>query len=157
MQVSDSYYEDEVRDGFYIPGMMKRAWAASVEVFEEVARICEEYGIQYFADAGTLLGAVRHQGFIPWDDDFDICMKREDYNQFIRIARDELPERFSLLNIYTEPEYDEMFPVWSIKNRFVLNRNIWKNFRDFHLLPESIFFRWIILHQMKRKSSFAAN
>ncbi|MGN0342816.1 MAG: phosphorylcholine transferase LicD [Roseburia sp.] len=109
MQVSNSYYEDEVRDGFYVPGMMKRAWAASVEVYEDVARICEKHKIQYFADAGTLLGAVRHQGYIPWDDDFDICMKREDYNRFISIAQEELQEGYSLLNIHTEPDYDEMF------------------------------------------------
>lgn len=108
MRVPYTYYEDEVRDGFYVSGMMKRAWAASIEVLEAVMRICEKHHIQYFADAGTLLGAIRHHGFIPWDDDLDICMKREEYNRFIRIAQEELPEGYSLLNIHTEPEYGEM-------------------------------------------------
>lgn len=109
MQVPHSYYEDEIRDGFYVHGMMKRAWAAAIEVLEVVDRICKRYHIPYFADAGTLLGAIRHKGFIPWDDDLDICMRREDYNRFLQIAEEELPETFKLINIHTEPEYDEIF------------------------------------------------
>lgn len=108
MQVSYTYYEDEVRDGFFVPGMMKRAWAAQIEVLEDVAKVCGKYNIPYFADAGTLLGAVRHKGFIPWDDDLDICMLREDYNRFLKVAKEELPESYGLLNIHTEPEYGEM-------------------------------------------------
>lgn len=109
MRVSDTYYENEVRDGFFVPGMMKRAWAAQIEVLEEVALVCEKYNIKYFADAGTLLGAVRHGGFIPWDDDLDICMLREDYDCFIKTACAELPKEYRLLNIHTEPDYEEMF------------------------------------------------
>ncbi len=101
----ESYFEGETRDGFYIEPMVKRAWAAEVEVLQEIARICEKYDIQYFAEWGTLLGAVRHKGFIPWDDDLDIGMKREDYRKFETVAKQELPEGFLLLNIYTEPEY----------------------------------------------------
>lgn len=73
----------EVRCDFEISAMMKRAWAAQMEVLEVVDEICQRNGLQYFADWGTLLGAIRHQGFIPWDDDIDICMKRKDYNQLI--------------------------------------------------------------------------
>ena len=109
MQVSNSYYEDEIRDGFYIHGMMKRAWVVAVEVLGVVDAICKKYDIQYFADAGTLLGAVRHKGFIPWDDDLDICMRREDYNRFWKIAEEELPEKFKIINIHTQPNYDEIF------------------------------------------------
>ena len=72
MEFPDSYFEDEVREGFYIPSLMKRAWAAQMEVLEIVGEICEKHHIRYFAEWGTLLGAVRHGGRIPWDDDIDI-------------------------------------------------------------------------------------
>ena len=63
------YFEDEIRDGFYVNGFMKRCWAAQMEVLTDIDRVCEKYGIKWYADCGTLLGAVRHGGFIPWDDD----------------------------------------------------------------------------------------
>lgn len=89
MYFPDSFFEDEVRDGFYIPALMKRAWAAHMEVLASVASFCQKHQIRWFADRGTLLGAVRHGGFIPWDDDLDICMFREDYNRFNELARKE--------------------------------------------------------------------
>ena len=68
-QYPESYFEGEERNGFYIEPMMKRAWAAQIEVLLEVQKVCEKNEIQYFAEYGTMLGAVRHKGFIPWDDD----------------------------------------------------------------------------------------
>lgn len=98
LEIEDSYYEDEVREGFFIPSIMKKAWAANLKVLSEVDRICEKYGIVYYASYGTLLGAVRHGGFIPWDDDLDIMMKRADYERFLQVADQELPEGYTILN-----------------------------------------------------------
>ena len=92
MQFPYTYFEDEVREGFYISGIIKRAWAAQLEVLEIVDKICQKHNIRWFADCGTLLGAVRHGGYIPWDDDLDICMLRDDYIRFNEIAEQELPE-----------------------------------------------------------------
>ena len=72
LQFEDSFFEDEVREGFYVPAMIKKAWAAELTVMYEVDRICRKHNIRYFSDWGTMLGAVRHGGFVPWDDDFDI-------------------------------------------------------------------------------------
>ena len=83
MTFPKEYFYDEVREGFYISGMMKRSWAAQLEVLDEVDRVCRKYGIKWFADCGTLLGAVRHKGFIPWDDDVDLIMPRPDYMKFL--------------------------------------------------------------------------
>lgn len=109
MQFPYSYFEDEVRDGFYVPGMMKHAWAAQLEVLEDISKVCERYHITYFADCGTLLGAVRHGGFIPWDDDMDICMKRQDYQKFLAVAQEALPEGYSILSIQNDENYAQLF------------------------------------------------
>ena len=98
MLFHNSFFEDEIRDGFFVPSEMKRAWAAELEVLSEIDKICKKHNIKYFADWGTLLAAVRHEGFIPWDDDLDITMKREDYCRFMEIAQTELPEGFSAYN-----------------------------------------------------------
>ena len=66
MQFPHTYFEDEIREGFYITGAMKRAWAAQLEVLEEIDKVCKKHNIRWFADCGTLLGAVRHRGYIPW-------------------------------------------------------------------------------------------
>lgn len=102
-----SYFQAEVREGFYISTMMKRYFASQLKVLSLVASICERHGITWYADYGTLLGAVRHGGYVPWDDDFDICMMRDDYNRFFDIAAKELPEGFEVLTIEREPEYKE--------------------------------------------------
>ncbi|MBO6113866.1 MAG: LicD family protein [Lachnospiraceae bacterium] len=99
MDYPHKYFEDEVREGFYVMGQMKRVWAAQIEVMHEVDKICRRHNIKWFADCGTLLGAVRHKGYIPWDDDMDICMLRDEYNKFIEIAKDELPEGYSILKL----------------------------------------------------------
>lgn len=88
----NDFFRDEVREGFFVERKMKCAWAAQMEVLKEIDRICKKYKIQYFADSGTLLGAVRHKGFIPWDDDIDIAMTRNEYRKFSTIISKELPE-----------------------------------------------------------------
>lgn len=103
------FFSGETRDGFYIEPMMKRAWAAQLEVLAVIGQICNTHGLRYFADWGTLLGAVRHQGFIPWDDDMDICMLREDYDSFLSAAAGELPDGYRILNLDTNAEWDEVF------------------------------------------------
>lgn len=108
MYFSDSYFEDEVRDGFYVSSMMKRAWAAQLEVLAMVDGICRKHNIPYFAEWGTLLGAVRHGGMIPWDDDMDICMKRRDYLKFLSVLEQELPEECWFLDYRISEEVDNM-------------------------------------------------
>ena len=94
MEFSLDFFRDEVRCGFYIPTAVKQAWAAELSVLSEIDRICEKHGIRYFADWGSILGAVRHGGFVPWDDDLDICMLRDDYIRFRQVADAELPEEY---------------------------------------------------------------
>ncbi len=108
MYFPDSYFEDEVRDGFYVSSMMKRAWAAQLEVLDMVDQICRKHNIPYFVEWGTLLGAVRHGGMVPWDDDMDICMKRRDYLKFLSVLEQELPEECWFMDYRTSEEVDNM-------------------------------------------------
>ncbi len=107
MNVPEGFLEGEIRSSFYVESMMKKAWAAQLEVLHEVDRVCKKHNIQYFADWGTLLGAVRHKGFIPWDDDMDITMKRPDYTKFCMIAPEEM-KGYNVVNIHTEPGWNSM-------------------------------------------------
>ena len=128
----DSYFEDEVRDGFFVPSEMKRAWAAEMEVLSEVDRVCRKHNIQYFADWGTLLAAVRHEGYIPWDDDLDIVMKRKDYERFMKIAGKELPDGFSAYNFHNHDDF------WLFLGRVVGKQRICfeeEHLQRFHQFP----------------------
>ena len=118
MEFPREFFLDEVREGFFIPAMMKRAWAAELEILVEIDRICEKYKLRYFIDYGNLLGAIRHKGFIPWDDDIDIMMMRKDYEIFAEVANAELPKEL----VFRSPEYDsgnyELFS--SVQHRAML-------------------------------------
>lgn len=104
MEFPVDFFKKEERNGFFISSMMKRAWAAQMEVLIIIADICKKYNIPYFADSGTLIGAVRHKGFIPWDDDIDIALLRSDYNRLLQILPDELPYGFVVAGMYAESE-----------------------------------------------------
>lgn len=75
-----------------------------LEILTKIDEICKKYKIEYFLDSGTVLGAVRHGGFIPWDDDIDIGMTRENYEKFLKIAPKELGREYFLHNLDTEKE-----------------------------------------------------
>ena len=100
------WFHDEVRDGYFVDALRKSCWAAQMEALQEVESLCRRHGLRVFADNGTLLGAVRHGGFIPWDDDMDLCMFRDDYMQFQKYAS-ELPEGYWVFD-YHEDDVDQM-------------------------------------------------
>lgn len=76
---------------------MTNVHRANLEILKEIDRICRKYKLKYLLDAGTLIGAVRHQGFIPWDDDADIAMTRANFDAFLKVAPRELPQGMELI------------------------------------------------------------
>jgi len=89
--------------------ILARVQPVLLEMLEEIDRVCRENHIRYFLYRGTLLGAVRHQGFIPWDDDLDVVMLREDYEVFRRVAPEKLDSRYCFQDWYTDPRYAHPF------------------------------------------------
>lgn len=90
---------------FHISEKRRSVWNEELEIFEVFRDICERHDLKYFADSGTLLGAIRHSGFIPWDDDMDVAMLREDYDKFIEFAKDELQEPYFLQIPRSDDDY----------------------------------------------------
>lgn len=102
IKLPTDFLKEEIRCGHTVTSQMKEIWAVELDLLAEFQRVCEKYNIRYFASGGTLLGAVRHQGFIPWDDDLDIEMFREDYNRLCEVGPKEFKKPYVFQNEYTE-------------------------------------------------------
>lgn len=99
-----NFLEEEIRCGYKISSEMKKVWAVQIDLLEQVKKICKKHGLKYFADSGTLIGAIRHKGYIPWDDDIDLVMMRNDYNKFMEYAKSELEFPYFLQTVYTDKD-----------------------------------------------------
>ena len=97
LDIPKSFLREEERCGHIVTREMKELWAVELDLLSEFKRVCEKYNLYFSADSGTLLGAIRHKGFIPWDNDIDIFMLREDYEYLCRIAPKEFKVPYSLV------------------------------------------------------------
>lgn len=142
--VSNSFFHPEVKCDFNVSHNRKMIWAILIDLLKEFNRVCEKYSLSYYAICGTLLGAIRHSGFIPWDDDLDVAMPREDYEKlknlkfefkypynlvwpeveaengysFIKLRNSEttaIPDAFSHLNI-DQGIFLDIFPLDDVKS-----------------------------------------
>ena len=102
------------RCGFKVPDLMTRCWKAQLDVVKNFDRVCKRHNLKWYACCGTLLGAVRHKGFVPWDDDVDICMMRNDYDMFLYYAEKELPYFFETYD--DETSQTHMMGITRINN-----------------------------------------
>ena len=91
---------EEVMDGHTVTADMKKLWAVEMDLAKKLLEVCKKYNLKIWAEGGTLLGAVRHKGFIPWDDDLDFVMMRDDFEKLIEIGPKEFNEPYFLQTIY---------------------------------------------------------
>lgn len=98
----------------------KQIQKSELLILDELDRICKKYDIRYMITYGTLIGAVRHNGYIPWDDDLDLCMLRDDYIRFREACKTELDSKFFYQTNETDPEYYYLF------DKIRLNETVFK-------------------------------
>ena len=135
LEFQEGFFEPEIREGFFVDSTMKSVWAAELEVLQAIAEVCERHGLTWYAYAGTLLGAIRHEGFVPWDDDMDIIMKREDYRKLMKVLPQELPEGFVVRSPLTEAGYTQ-FHTCVVNNDSISIEP--EYLRKFHNCPFSV-------------------
>lgn len=82
----EHFFDEEVRDGYKVSAEMKKVWAVELDLLNEFISVCNKHNIKFFVAGGTILGTVRHKGFVPWDDDIDIMMFRSEYDRLCKIA-----------------------------------------------------------------------
>lgn len=90
--------EEEVRNDYTISAEMKKVWSVQMELLKKLLDVCERHDLKVWVDSGTLIGAIRDGGFIPWDDDIDTIMMRDDYEKLLSIAKSEFTHPYFLLS-----------------------------------------------------------
>lgn len=105
-----------------------------LDILKAIDRVCKANDIKYYLDSGTLLGAIRHKGFIPWDDDLDIIMFREDYDKFVKVAPDALDEGYELLHESVYPDYYLQYAKVVMLDKHDFHNQVYK-FDDKYLGP----------------------
>lgn len=127
IELPDSFFAEEERCGYVTSAAMKQVWAVELDLLCEFDRVCKKLGLQYFLDSGTLLGAVRDGRFIPWDDDIDVIMLREDYDRFTALGPAEFKEPLFLQNAYTDVDYRRgLTQLRRSDTTFILKREVEK-------------------------------
>ena len=126
------FFEQETRRGFTISEVMKRSWAADMDMIISLSQICEQHSLRFFACYGTLLGAVREHGYIPWDDDIDIGLLRDDYIRLLDILESGYSDYFNVLNPYTRSWYHMNFSHITNSRTTSFER---KHLEDWHGCP----------------------
>jgi len=104
-KLDPSFLESETRCGWFVDEKTKKLWALQIDLVKQIEMICTKYGLTYYLIAGGCIGAIRHNGCIPWDDDLDVAMKREDYNIFMEKAPLELKDPYFLQTPITDPGF----------------------------------------------------
>lgn len=144
----DHFLEPETRCGFLVDENRKKLWKCMLDMLEILDRTCKEHGLRYFLFYGSLLGAIRHKGFIPWDDDLDIVMPRPDFDRIQKILEKELKYPYFLQNAATDPGFAPSFfkirdsstaaiTPWWVDHHYLANLGIFIDVSPIDGIPDS--------------------
>jgi lipopolysaccharide cholinephosphotransferase len=134
--VKEDFLKEEVRNDYLVTTERKKVWTIVLDLMVEFDKVCKKHNIRYYLDGGSLLGAVRHGGFIPWDDDIDLAMPREDYERFIQLGK-EFEEPYFLQTPFSDPE--SFYSFAKVRNSNTTALNIFKYQKFNHGIWISIF------------------
>jgi len=129
--------------------ILQKLHNVELEIMDEFVKICTKHNLQYFLIGGSLIGAVRHQGFIPWDDDLDVAMPRSDYEKFLNIVDKELGEEYFIDNFYSNKKYYLNFTKLRKKNTLFV-----QDFQINYDGPKEIWIDILPLDDLKKEKSF---
>lgn len=160
IELPEHFLEEEVRDGYTISSEMKKVWAVELDLLNEFMRVCRKHDISFFAAGGTILGAVRHKGFIPWDDDIDLMMMRSEYKRLCKIARSEFKHPYFFQTEETDPgsyrghaQLRNSMTTGILKHEFYqrrkINQGIFIDIFPLDYVPDDIIDRNKLLSRMK--------
>ena len=130
IDLPEHFFDEEVRNGYTVTSKMKEVWAVELDLLSQLQRVFEKYEIQYFAYAGTALGAVRHNGFIPWDDDIDLIVSRENFEKLCKVAKKEF--KYPYFFQTEESDYGCVTGLAKLRNSettMILNSHKSRNFK----------------------------
>ena len=118
----------------YDPEVLKKVQGYELEIFRDFKKVCDDNGLSYFGFAGTGIGALRHGGFIPWDDDIDLAMPRADYDKMTKLFKEKFPDKYTIVNA---EEFDD-FPV--MNTHIIINDSLFVTEEERKLkYPKGIF------------------
>lgn len=124
---SPDFFKPEVRCDFLVDEKRKKIWSVEIDLLLQFGGLCNKYGLKFWLSSGSMLGAVRHKGFIPWDDDIDVIMPRADYEEMLKHGAEFL-EPYFLQTHASDPECYFSFPKLRNSNTTALSEMFaWQN------------------------------